>query len=130
MLKGLITVVGFFLLVVGTMGAQAPIYDFSEQEDSGVIHMVNYSDSLSSEPDSVYAILEDSADDSMIAGAYVVHEETNEIYDRQAYTTPDNSIELDRPENASDYEIQVVDRQEKVIGVAELPMNKIGSSWF
>jgi len=130
MLKGLLTVVGFFFLVVGTMGAQAPIYDFSEQEDSGVIHMVNYSDSLSSEPDSVYAILEDSADDSMIAGAYVVHEETNEIYDRQAYTTPDNSIELDRPENASDYEIQVVDRQEKVIGVAELPMNKIGSSWF
>jgi len=130
MLKGLITVVGFFLLVIGTMGAQAPIYDFSTSEDAGVITMVNYSNSLTEEPNSVYAILEESADDSQIAGAYVVHEDTREIYDRQAYTNPDNSIELDRPENASDYEIQVVDRGENVVGVAELPRNKIGSSWF
>ena len=130
MLKGLITVVGFFLLIVGTMGAQAPIYDFSTSEDAGVIEMVNYSNSLTEEPNSVYAILEESADDSEISGAYVVHEDSGEIYDRQAYTSPDNSIQLDRPADASNYEIQVVDRNEKLIGVAELPRNKIGSDWF
>ena len=130
MLKGLLTVVGFFLLIVGTMGAQAPIYDFSTSEEAGVIEMVNYSNSLTEEPNSVYAILEESADDSEISGAYVVHEDTGEIYDSQPYKTPDNDIKLNRPSNANDYEIQVVDRNEDIIGVAELPRNKIGSDWF